>query len=239
MAAASAEDDGLELPLPAASVEEESLFDVTADTLDARLCFLGLDNAGKTTLLQMLKNDRMVAQVPTLHPQCEEILIDQIRFKAFDLAGHETARRVWKDYFISTGAIIFMVDASDRTRFPEAAEELKHLMDVPALVAVPMAVLGTKSDKKDAASDVEFREAMGLSGQSIPADRLVEVFMVSMVQKVGYGDAIRWMSKILLDRRVVLPAGPAATAGAGASSADAGGVGACPGGGDEEEDFMV
>eukprot|EP00747_Dinoflagellata_sp_TGD_P164625 gnl/TRDRNA2_/TRDRNA2_184813_c0_seq1.p1 gnl/TRDRNA2_/TRDRNA2_184813_c0~~gnl/TRDRNA2_/TRDRNA2_184813_c0_seq1.p1 ORF type:complete len:268 (-),score=55.14 gnl/TRDRNA2_/TRDRNA2_184813_c0_seq1:92-895(-) len=203
VAPGAADDDGPELPLPAMGIAEESLFDVTSETVDAKLLFLGLDNAGKTTLMQMLKNDRVVAQEPTVHPQSEELVIDKIRFKAFDLAGHETCRRLWKDYFASSGtsatAILFIVDACDRSRFPEAAEELSKLLQEACLVAVPLAVLANKADRSTAVSEAEFRSALELSPSKLsPPGRPVEIFMSSVTEKRGYGDAIRWLSKILL-----------------------------------------
>lgn len=170
----------------------------------AKICFLGCDNAGKTTLLRMLRDGYLTTCSPTIYPRAEELTIGRINFRTIDLGGHETARRIWKDYYASVDGIIFIVDAADRTRFQEARLELASLMEDPCLVGVPIVVLGNKIDIPVAASEDELRRGLGIfhhmtSGkedlQRAPSEaRPLEIFMVSIVKKMGYAEAFRWLS---------------------------------------------
>merc|ERR1711862_269121 len=112
----------------------------------------------------MGKQDRMAALEPTLHPHTEELVIQNVRFKTFDLGGHETARQLWRDYYTyaEVDGIVFLLDASDRTRFDEAREELNRLLNECSLSAVPFVMLGNKIDIPTAASEDELRQQMEL-----------------------------------------------------------------------------
>jgi len=137
------------------------------------------------------------------------LLIGKIRFRTFDLGGHESARRIWKDYFATVDGIVFLVDAADRSRLPEASEELNHLLNQEALANVPFIVLGNKIDIPTACSEDELRNSLGLYqqmtfGRDKPANwskgsgqRPIEVFMVSIMKRMGYSDAFKWMSQFL------------------------------------------
>ena len=174
---------------------------------NAKILFLGLDNAGKTTLLRMLKDNRAVSAEPTLHPNSEELIVGQLKLKAFDLGGHETARRLWQDYTTTVDAVVFLVDAIDRQRFPEAKRELDSLLSSDELRGIPFLVMGNKIDQPNAASEQELKYALGLQdtfGKDVNEqfdERCVacpiEVFMVSVIRRMGYKDGFQWLSHFL------------------------------------------
>lgn len=168
---------------------------------NAKILFLGLDNAGKTTLMHVLRDDRVALHIPTQQPTAEEIVIGKIRFRAFDLGGHSAARQIWRNYYAKVDGVIFLVDSVDRERFHEVKKELDALLNDDMLQEVPFLILGNKIDLPRAVSEEELRSALGLhqitTGQrSAPVSgvRPVELFMVSVVNKMGYGDGFNWLS---------------------------------------------
>ncbi|KAL3573401.1 hypothetical protein D5086_024014 [Populus alba] len=140
---------------------------------------------------------RLVQHQPTQYPTSEELSIGKIKFKAFDLGGHQIARRVWKDYYAKVDAVVYLVDAYDKERFAESKKELDALLSDEALANVPFLVLGNKIDIPDAASEDELRFYLGLTNFTTGKGKVnlvdsnvrpLEVFMCSIVRKMGYGE---------------------------------------------------
>jgi GTP-binding protein SAR1 len=173
---------------------------------NAQILFLGLDNAGKTTLLCRLKDDRMATHHPTTHPTSEEFQLGNLRLTTFDLGGHIQIRKIWTSYFPTADGIVFIVDASRKERLEEAQRELTSLLSCEQLMNTPILVLGNKIDVPSAIGEEQLVQSLGLSGQLTgkmtgssfnKGTRPVEVYMCSVLCRQGYGEGLLWLSHYL------------------------------------------
>lgn len=169
-----------------------------------KILLLGLDNAGKTTLLSVLKEGHMTQPVPTLHPTSEELTMGGVLFTTFDLGGHQQARRVWRDYFPVVDGIVFIVDAFDKERIAESKQEFYSMLNDDQIPDIPVLILANKIDKPGAASEDEIRAFFELNNKTtgkgtevISERRPLELFMCSVLKKQGYGEGFRWLAQYI------------------------------------------
>ena len=116
---------------------------------DHHVVMVGLDSAGKSTVLYRLKFDQYVNTVPTIGFNCERVRgsIGRSRgltFLIWDVGGQEKVRPLWKSYTRATDAVIFVVDSTDFERLEEAKLELHRIMRCPDNVGVPLVVIANK-----------------------------------------------------------------------------------------------
>jgi len=116
---------------------------------NAKIVFVGLDDAGKTTLMSVLKFGTVSQFDPTSHAHTENLEIGSLKVTSVDLGGHKTMRKVWRDYFLKIDGIVYLVDAANPKRFEESKEELFKVLDTPDIGKIPVLILGNKIDKVD------------------------------------------------------------------------------------------
>ncbi|XP_062448005.1 ADP-ribosylation factor 5 isoform X1 [Rhea pennata] len=92
-----------------------------------RILMVGLDAAGKTTILYKLKLGEIVTTIPTIGFNVETVEYKNICFTVWDVGGQDKIRPLWRHYFQNTQGLIFVVDSNDRERVQESADELQKM----------------------------------------------------------------------------------------------------------------
>merc|ERR1712039_981272 len=95
---------------------------------DMRILMVGLDAAGKTTILYKLKLGEVVTTIPTIGFNVETVEYKNISFTVWDVGGQDKIRPLWRHYYQNTQGLIFVVDSNDRERITEAQEELQKML---------------------------------------------------------------------------------------------------------------
>jgi len=129
---------------------------------DVRILMVGLDAAGKTTILYRLKLGEIVTTMPTIGFNVETVSYKRINFTCWDVGGKDKIRPLWRHYYQSTQAMIFVVDSNDRDRMGEACDELHRMLNEEELQQATLLVFANKQDLPNAMNITEVTDQLGL-----------------------------------------------------------------------------
>ncbi|PTD11923.1 hypothetical protein HYE67_008986 [Fusarium culmorum] len=138
------------------------LFDRLWGKKEMRILMVGLDAAGKTTILYKLKLGEIVTTIPTIGFNVETVEYKNIQFTVWDVGGQDKIRPLWRHYFQNTQGIIFVVDSNDRDRIVEAREELQRMLNEDELRDAILLVFANKQDLPNAMNAAEITDKLGL-----------------------------------------------------------------------------
>ena len=169
------------------------------DDKEARLVVLGLDNAGKTTILKSLSDESLQNITPTqgfnvksLVSLFEPQIHEGFKLNLWDIGGHKTLRPYWQNYIQNCDGLVYVVDSADTARTEEAKAELDSLLKEDDLKAVPLLVFANKQDLTFALSAEEIMEKLTLDKIT---DRVWQIQACSEVTKEGIQDGMEWLVK--------------------------------------------
>lgn len=130
---------------------------------EVRIVMVGLDAAGKTTVLNKLKFGEVVMTVPTIGFNVESIEYKNLQMQVWDIGGQDKIRPLWRHYYQGTNAVIFVIDSNDAERMSLAREELESMLQFPELRDAKLLVYANKQDLKGAISTKTVAKALDLS----------------------------------------------------------------------------
>jgi ADP-ribosylation factor protein 1 len=137
---------------------------------EMRILMVGLDAAGKTTILYKLKLGEVVTTIPTIGFNVETVEYKNISFTVWDVGGQDKIRPLWRHYYQNTQGIIFVVDSNDRERIDDAGgcentakDELHRMLAEDELRDAILLVFANKQDLPNAMSVNEVTDRLGLN----------------------------------------------------------------------------
>lgn len=170
---------------------------------ELRVAILGLDNAGKTTLLHQLKSllnstrqFPLDSIPPTIGLNIGRASFGRVNILFWDMGGGESLRELWANYFDESHAILFVLDAADEARFPEVRRELEGLLADSRLAGVPVLVAANKQDLPGAWPAEDVATKMGVAGIR---SRALCVHGISGLERSGLREAITWVTQAVLN----------------------------------------
>ncbi|KAI0477024.1 ADP-ribosylation factor family-domain-containing protein [Xylaria cf. heliscus] len=129
---------------------------------EMRILMLGLDNAGKTTIVKKIMNEDVNTVSPTLGFIIKTIDYEGYKLNIWDVGGQKTLRSYWRNYFEKTDALIWVVDATDRLRIDDCRDELHGLLQEERLSGASLLIFANKTDVQGCMNEAEILQGLQL-----------------------------------------------------------------------------
>ncbi|KAK4046529.1 Arf GTPase arl1 [Microbotryomycetes sp. NB124-2] len=164
---------------------------------EVRILMLGLDSAGKTTILYRLQIGEVVTTIPTIGFNVETVQYKNIKFQVWDLGGQTSIRPYWRCYYADTKAVVYVVDSTDRERLPINKAELLAMLSEDELADAKLLVFANKQDQPDAMTAAEVSEGLGLDTLK---DRQWSIHKSCAIKGEGLEEGLDWLATALQNK---------------------------------------
>ena len=173
------------------------LFDKVFGKKEARILMVGLDAAGKTTIVYKLKLGEVLNSIPTIGFNVETVEFKNIKFNVWDVGGQDKIRTLWRHYYPNTQGLIFVVDSSDRARVDLAREELHKMLAEEDLKDAVLLVFANKQDLgvMSVAEVIDKLDLQSIRGRDWFCQG------TSALTGTGLYEGLNWMTKKLGDKK--------------------------------------
>ena len=162
-----------------------------------KIIILGMQNAGKTTILYRLSLGQLVKTTPTIGSNVEELTYNNVKFQAWDLGGQESNRSLWDVYYMSTDAIVYVIDSQDDEYFEESKAQFHKLLVHPILKNATILIFANKQDLPGAKSINQLIQDYGFDKIK---NHIWHIQSCSALKGEGLVTGIKWLSEQLVFR---------------------------------------
>ncbi len=166
--------------------------------VEYKVVMVGLDNAGKSTILYRLHLGEVIKTNPTVGSNVEEVVHRNVRFNVWDLGGQEKLRKVWSTYYVGAHAVVLVIDSMDRERLPLVSDELAAITANEELRRAALLVLANKQDLDGAMSAIEITQALKLH---LNKEHAWQIQPTSAVNGTGLMEGMDWLAHTLRTKR--------------------------------------
>ena len=161
-----------------------------------KIIILGIQNAGKTTILYRLSIGQLVKTTPTIGSNVEEISYNNVKLQAWDLGGQESTRSIWNVYYVNTDAIIYVIDTHDET-YDDSKTQFYKLLSNETLKNAVILIYANKQDLPGAKNVAEIIQIYELDTIK---DHIWHIQPCSAQTGEGLITGMKWLSDQLVFR---------------------------------------